>query len=137
MLNIAERLRSIREQKNLSQGDIEERSGLLRCYISRVENGHTVPCVETLERIARALEMPIYEILYDGESPPELSTPFKAKKGGGVGWTASGRDAILLREFQKALGRMSRRDRQLLLLMAHKMVALNGPLDKSTERHPQ
>lgn len=137
MLNIAERLRSIRVQKNLSQGDIEERSGLLRCYISRVENGHTVPCVETLERIAGALEIPIYEILYDGESPPELSSPFKAKKGGAVGWASRGRGAKLLRDFQNALGQMSRRDRQLLLLMAHRMIALKGQRGKSTERHPQ
>jgi transcriptional regulator with XRE-family HTH domain len=51
---IAERLKALREQKNLSQGDIEKRTGLLRCYISRVENGHTVPAIETLEKMARA-----------------------------------------------------------------------------------
>jgi transcriptional regulator with XRE-family HTH domain len=51
---IGDRLCAIREQKNLSQGDIEHRCGLLRCYISRVENGHTVPNVETLEKWARA-----------------------------------------------------------------------------------
>jgi transcriptional regulator with XRE-family HTH domain len=55
---IADRLRSLREQKNLSQGDIEKRTGLLRCYISRVENGHTVPAIETLEKMARAMEVP-------------------------------------------------------------------------------
>jgi transcriptional regulator with XRE-family HTH domain len=55
---IADRLRAIREQKNMSQGDIEKRTGLLRCYISRVENGHTVPAIETLEQMARAMEVP-------------------------------------------------------------------------------
>jgi transcriptional regulator with XRE-family HTH domain len=40
---IGVRLRELREQKQFSQGDIEKRTGLLRCYISRVENGHTVP----------------------------------------------------------------------------------------------
>ena len=64
---LGERLRTVREQKELSQGDIEKRSGLLRCYISRVENGHTVPAVETLEKLARALEVPMYELLYEGE----------------------------------------------------------------------
>jgi len=54
---IGERLRVLREQKNLSQGDIEKKTGLLRCYVSRVENGHTVPSVETLEKFARALEV--------------------------------------------------------------------------------
>jgi transcriptional regulator with XRE-family HTH domain len=54
---IADRLRALREVKKLSQGDIEKRTGLLRCYISRVENGHTVPAIETLEKLARAMEI--------------------------------------------------------------------------------
>jgi transcriptional regulator with XRE-family HTH domain len=66
---IGERLRFLRENKNLTQGDIEKRTGLLRCYISRVENGQTVPALETLEKLARALEMPLYEFLYDGDEP--------------------------------------------------------------------
>ena len=52
---IGNRLKELRESKQLSQGDIEKRSGLLRCYISRVENGHTVPAVETLEKISRLI----------------------------------------------------------------------------------
>src|SRR5580704_15009973 len=50
---IGDRIRLLRETKKLSQGDIEKRTGLLRCYISRVENGHTVPAIETLEKLAR------------------------------------------------------------------------------------
>jgi transcriptional regulator with XRE-family HTH domain len=64
---MGERLRALREVKNLSQGDIEERTGLLRGYISRVENGHTAPAVETLEKVARALEGPMYQLFYDKE----------------------------------------------------------------------
>ena len=56
---IADRLRALREDKKLSQGDIEKRTGLLRCYISRVENGHTVPAIETLEKMAPAMEIPM------------------------------------------------------------------------------
>ena len=52
---IGDRLKTLRETKNLSQGGIEKRTGLLRCYVSRVENGHTVPSVETLGKFARAL----------------------------------------------------------------------------------
>ena len=59
---IGDRLRELREIKNLSQGIIEQRTGLLRCYISRVENGHTVPSIETLEKLARALEVPMYQL---------------------------------------------------------------------------
>ena len=69
---ICDRLRELRETKNLSQGDIEKRTGLLRCYISRVENGHTVPAVETLEKFARALEVPLYQLFYEGEKLPQL-----------------------------------------------------------------
>jgi transcriptional regulator with XRE-family HTH domain len=69
---IGDQLRAMREEKQLSQGDIEKRTGLLRCYISRVENGHTVPAIETLEKMARALEVPMYRLFYDGEKPPEL-----------------------------------------------------------------
>lgn len=69
---IGERIRALRESKGLTQGDIEERCGLLRCYTSRVENGHTVPSLETIEKIARALGIPLYQIFYDGEKPPEI-----------------------------------------------------------------
>jgi len=69
---IGDRLKTLRESKSLSQGDIEKRTGLLRCYISRVENGHTDPSVETLEKLARAFEVPLYHLFYDGEEPPTL-----------------------------------------------------------------
>jgi transcriptional regulator with XRE-family HTH domain len=69
---IGERIRALREAKGLTQGDIEERSGLLRCYTSRVENGHTVPSLETIEKIARALDIPLYQVFYDGEKPPQV-----------------------------------------------------------------
>ena len=74
---IGERLRALREEKKLSQGDIEKKTGLLRCYVSRVENGHTVPAVETLEKFARALEVPMYQLFYDGEEPPKLPNLLK------------------------------------------------------------
>ena len=76
---IGDRLRAMREEKKLSQGDVEKRTGLLRCYISRVENGHTVPAIETLEKLARALECPLYQLFYDGEEPPKLSNLPKRK----------------------------------------------------------
>ena len=66
---IGGRLRDVREAKHLSQGDIEKRTGLLRCYVSRVENDHTVPAIGTLEKWARALEVPLYQLFYDGDEP--------------------------------------------------------------------
>jgi len=73
---IGDRLRDMREAKQLSQGDIEKRTGLLRCYISRVENGHTVPAMETLEKMARALEVPLYQLFYEGDEPPKLPSGY-------------------------------------------------------------
>jgi transcriptional regulator with XRE-family HTH domain len=72
---ISGRLRSIREEKKISHGDIEKRTGLLRCYISRVENRHTVPAVETIEKFAQALEVPTYQFFYDGDKLPDLPNP--------------------------------------------------------------
>jgi len=76
---ITSRLPTMREEKHFSQGDIEKKTGLLRCYICRVENGHTVPAIETLEKMARALEVPMYQLFYDGEEPPKLPNLPKRK----------------------------------------------------------
>ncbi len=85
---IGERLRELRRQKNFTQGEVESRTGLLRCYISRVEHGHTVPSVVTLEKFARALEVPIYQLFYDGENPPPAQSLAKRKIGDETGgWT--------------------------------------------------
>jgi transcriptional regulator with XRE-family HTH domain len=83
---IGDRLRSLREEKKFSQGEVEKRTGLLRCYISRVENGHTVPAVETLEKFARALEVPMYQLFYDGEEPPKLPNLPKRKNADDIVW---------------------------------------------------
>ena len=118
---IGDRLREMREEKKLSQGDIEKRTGLLRCYISRVENGHTVPAVETLEKLARALEVPLYQLFYDGEEPPALPNLPKRKTSDDIAWGKSGKDARLLNHLRRQLGRMDKSARQLLLFMAQKM----------------
>ena len=71
-MTIGDSVRELREAKELSQGDIENRTGLLRCYISQIENGDTLPTLETLEKLARALEVPLYRLFYNGEEPPHL-----------------------------------------------------------------
>jgi transcriptional regulator with XRE-family HTH domain len=115
---IGEKLKTLRAQKNLSQGDIEKRTGLLRCYISRVENGHTVPAIETLEKMARAMEVPLYQIFYDGEKSPK---PMLPKPAGDTGWGDSGRDARTLDRFRRLMSRADEADRSLLLFMAQRM----------------
>ena len=118
---IGERLREIRESKNLSQGDIEKRSRLLRCYLSRVENGHTVPAIETLEKLARALEVPLYQLFNDGQGSSRAPAFPKRTAADGDGWGSSGRAARTLARFRQFLSRTSDRDRKILLTMAMKM----------------
>jgi len=118
---IGDRLRALREEKKFSQGEIEKRTGLLRCYISRVENGHTVPAIETLEKMARALEVPLYQLFYDGEEPPELPNLPKRRTANEIAWGSSGKDARFLTKLRRLLGRVDESDRRLLLHMAQKM----------------
>jgi transcriptional regulator with XRE-family HTH domain len=121
---IGQRLRELREAKKLSQGDVEKRTGLLRCYSSRVENGHTVPSIETLEKYARALEVPMYRFFYDGKEPPkkaDLPSPVKADRL----WGTGSKERSELRRFAKALSRMDNRQRRLIVAMAQRMAGRN------------
>lgn len=118
---IGDRLRELREAKKLSQGDVEKRTGLLRCYVSRVENGHTVPAVETLEKFARALEVPLYQLFYGGDEPPVLPESPGRKTANESAWGSRGKDARMLAKLRKLLARMSDSDRQLLLYAAQRM----------------
>ena len=115
---IGNRLKELRESKQLSQGDIEKRSGLLRCYISRVENGHTVPSVETLEKMARSLEVPMYRLFHDGEVPAGLSK-MKPPKDDEFG--SKGSEADYLSKLRRLLAKMEPDDQKLLLHMAQKV----------------
>ena len=115
---IGNRLKELRESKQLSQGDIEKRTGLLRCYISRVENGHTVPAIETLEKMARALEVPMYRLFHDGEvaaSIQKLKPPKDDEFGG------KGAEADYLSRLRRLLAKMEPGDQKLLLHMAQKV----------------
>jgi transcriptional regulator with XRE-family HTH domain len=118
---IGERLREMREAKQLSQGDMEERTGLFRCYISRVENGHTIPAIQTIEKFARALEVPIYQLFYDGDEPPKLPNLLQRKSSGEIAWGSSGKDARFLGKLRRVLGKAKEQDRKIILLMAQKM----------------
>jgi transcriptional regulator with XRE-family HTH domain len=116
MLMIGERLRTIRESKNLSQGDIEQRTGMLRCYTSRVENGHTVLSLDTLAKYAQALENPMYQLFYDTEAEPKK---IKALDLGGEKISLSERREIesLGRKFTK----LKQRDKVLVRHMITKL----------------
>jgi len=123
---IGDRLRELRMEKNISQGDIEKRTGLLRCYISRVENGHTAPTVETLEKLARALEIPLYQLFHDGDERPPAPILAKGRAAADNEWGSKGKDARMLKKLRRMLGVVDKRDRHLVLLMVQKMAWLKG-----------
>lgn len=119
---ISKRLRSIREAKNFSQGEIEKRTGLKRAYISRVENGHTVPSLATLEKWAAALEVSLYQLFYEGEEPAQpLPLPPNSRSGDDR-WGQEGDSLRYFLRLRQFLGRISEVDRQLLLGLAFQMV---------------
>lgn len=120
---IGDRLRALREQKGLSQGQIEKRTGLLRCYISRLENGHTVPSIETVEKLARALDIPLFQIFYDGEEMPALSHLPGRVTEGEVAAGASPEQRRFLCRMAELFHLLTEDDRRLLLTAAQRMAS--------------
>jgi len=120
---IGMRLRFLRESKGLSQGAIEEKTGLMRCYLSRIENGHTVPSLETLEKIAIALEVPLYQIFRPTENealPLNLAQRKSLEELAGQDGKA-GEEARFLLHLQGVWHRLTEVDRDILLGLAKKM----------------
>jgi transcriptional regulator with XRE-family HTH domain len=113
---IGMRLKALREYKNLSQGDIERRAGLNRCYVSRVENGHTSPSLESLVKFARALDVPMFQLFYNGQNSPPIA-PAKINSG----WGSTGHDAQTLERLRRLLRRTSASNLKLLLSVAQKL----------------
>jgi len=110
MLKIGERIRAFRLQRGLSQGDIEERTGLLRCYLSRVENGHTVPSLQTLARIATALEIPLSHFFAENDDTYANGIPQLSE------------DAVaFLTQMRQYAASLNEQDREQVLAMVKKM----------------
>jgi transcriptional regulator with XRE-family HTH domain len=120
---IGDRIRALREQRGLSQGQIEKRTGLLRCYISRVENGHTVPSIETVEKLSKALDVPLYQIFWDGEEMPALANLPGRMTEDDVATEESPEQEQFIRRMAQLFHLLSEEDRQLLLTAAQRMAA--------------
>ena len=108
-VNIGTTIRTYRLQKGMSQGDIEKRTGLLRCYLSRVENGHTVPSLETLQKIAGAMDLQLAQFFADESVSREMS-----------GMRLSEDEIRFLTQIQRYAAKLSENDRKLLLAMVRK-----------------
>ena len=120
-MNIGETIRNFRLQKGMSQGDIEKRTGLLRCYLSRVENGHTVPSLETLAKIAEAMDISLADFFPGTETPRDKETQ---KMLGEL----SQDEIRFLVEIKRYSSTLSDGDKRLVLAMIRKMATLIPPL---------
>ena len=120
---IGKRLRALRENKQMSQGDVEKVTGMLRCYISRVENGHTIPSLQTLERFAGALELPLYELFYSGEAEPPTPNLTRRKTLDELAAEPQemGEDARFMAKFKHILDKLGEPDRDVLVTLAKKL----------------
>jgi transcriptional regulator with XRE-family HTH domain len=118
---VGERIRALREEKKLTRGDIQERTGLQRTYIWRVENGYTVPAIETLEKFARGLEVPIYKFFYEGKKRPPL---VRIDSDSGL-WGGDGQAKKMLRKFRRYLAHIDESERSLLMYLAEEMARRN------------
>jgi transcriptional regulator with XRE-family HTH domain len=115
-MNIGERIRNFRLQKALSQGDIEKRTGLLRCYLSRVENGHTIPSLDTLAKIATAMDVPLAQFFADG-----------IPENGSKNLPQLNDDQVrFLNQIRRYSSGLNESDRKLVLQMVKKMSASAG-----------
>jgi transcriptional regulator with XRE-family HTH domain len=110
--NIGTTIRDFRLQKGMSQGDIEKRTGLLRCYLSRVENGHTVPSLETLQKIAGALDLQLSQFF--AEDPVTRES---------TGMNLSEEEIRFLTQVQRYSANLSDSDRRLMLAMVRKFAS--------------
>lgn len=108
-MNIGTTIRGYRLQKGMSQGDIEKKTGLLRCYLSRVENGHTVPSLETLQKIAKALDLQLSEFFAEETVGREMS-----------GLNLGEEEIRFLTQVQRYSANLGDSDRRLLLAMVRK-----------------
>jgi transcriptional regulator with XRE-family HTH domain len=113
-MDIGHKLHELRAAKNFSQGDIEHRTGLLRCYVSRVENGHTIPSLDTLRKWAAALEVEMYQLFFEGEGKPRAASQ--------KGTSALGSEE---RNLVESFTRLDKKDRSFLISLARKMAKEN------------
>jgi len=112
-MNIGETIRNYRLQKGMSQGDIEKRTGLLRCYLSRVENGHTIPSLDTLAKIAGAMDLALSQFFVEGNN-----------SNGHKGLPQLSDDEVrFLSQIRRYSVSLNDSDRKLVLAMVKKMAA--------------
>jgi transcriptional regulator with XRE-family HTH domain len=116
---IGERIRELRESKELSQRDVEEKTGLLRCYLCRVENGTTLPALPTLQKLASAFRVPLYFFFYDGKQPPRPTLKLESDEGL---YGVTKKEKTYLSKLGRAMGKLDGKDQQLILMFSQSLL---------------
>ncbi|MGD0695078.1 MAG: helix-turn-helix transcriptional regulator [Terriglobia bacterium] len=119
-MDIGQKLHELRMAKSFSQGDIEKRTGLLRCYVSRVENGHTVPNLETLRKWSAALDVEMHQLFFEGEGKPQAASQKEASE--------LGRQE---RRLVEAFKNLDNKDREFAVALVRKMLKANRAAKRS------
>jgi transcriptional regulator with XRE-family HTH domain len=116
-MNIGETIRNFRLEKGMSQGDIEKRTGLLRCYLSRVENGHTIPSLDTLAKIANAMDVPLAQFFVEpvAENGAARTVPQLGEE-----------EVRFLTQIRRYSPNLNESDRKIVLTMVKKLAASAG-----------
>ena len=97
----------------MSQGDIEKKTGLLRCYLSRVENGHTIPSLDTLAKIAGAMEVPLGQFFAEGRANGSARNLPRLTE----------EEVRFLSQIRRYSSNLNESDRKLVIAMVKKMAA--------------
>jgi len=120
-INVGARIRAERTAKNLSQADLERRCGLQRCRISYLENGRAIPTLDTLEKIADALDIPLYQLLVESAESDKVATLSGNTGRNGTGGRSRPSPPRLRNRLQRNLGRMSKGDQELVVFIVEKL----------------
>jgi transcriptional regulator with XRE-family HTH domain len=116
---IGARIRDLRKEKGLSQGEVERRTGMLRCYICRIETGHNLPSLETIERFASALDVPLYRFFQDSAHEPESTV--EPSLSSSLPDAGSDTEAYFLRKLSSAWIQLGDFERRFLISMARQL----------------
>jgi transcriptional regulator with XRE-family HTH domain len=104
---IGARILEFRKQRGLSQDDVQRATGFSHAYISNVERGQTLPSLESIERFADALQVPLSELFRSGEAGSKTRTTDPASD-----------PSDLLALLRAHVGTMTAKQREILLALA-------------------
>lgn len=122
-------IRNYRTGRGLSQGDIERRTGLLRCYLSRVENGHTVPSLETLAKIADAIGISLADFFPAPDTPEEREARRLAEE-------LTEEELWILTELKRCTDGLAESDKELVLALIRRVATVAAEHRRSGNNTP-